>query len=314
MAASILAEAKMIGILLAAGAALGESLTDVFRKKTAMSFDPVVSAFVLHALTFVLALPFTLLVSFEVFHLPFSMRVFVHSFPASWDFWLSLSGSVALNAIAVYLVMDVLATAEIGMVLPLTTLSPVFLLLTAPIIVGEFPSPLGLVGILVTTVGTWGLARKPGQDGILKPFKLLWSQSNNRKMILVALLYAFSSPFDKRASVAGGPLWYLTCIDFGLAFVYLPFLFRRRRWSTLFSGAGTKLIPLGLANLFRAWCQFTALNFLIVPYVIGIKRFSIIFGILWGRWLFGERNTAQRLIASAVMILGSILILIASAK
>lgn len=303
-----------IGILLALGSAFFESTLDVFRKKTAMAFDALTSAFVLHALTFVIALPFTLAVSFRWVRLPDAMNVFVHQMPTSPEFWWPLAASTVLNSIAVYLVMDALATADLGMVLPLTTLSPVFLLLTAPLIVGEFPSSIGLIGILVTTLGTWGLARKPGQEGVLKPFQLLWSHSSNRKMILVAVLYGFCAPFDARAIHSGGPLWYLTCIDLGLALTYVPFMFRKARWSSLFSQASIKLIPLGVSNMLRAWCQFTALCFLIVPYAIGLKRLSIIFGILWGRYLFKEGNTAQRLGAAMVMIAGSILILFAAVR
>lgn len=301
-----------IGILLALGSAFFESTLDVFRKKTAMAFDALTSAFVLHALTFVIALPFTLAVSFRWVRLPDAMNVFVHQMPTSPEFWWPLVASTVLNSIAVYLVMDALATADLGMVLPLSTLSPIFLLITAPIIVHEYPSTLGLIGIVVTTLGTWGLNRKPGQEGLLKPFKLLWSQSSNRKMIFVAALYGVCAPLDARAIHSGGPLWYLTFIDLGLAMTYVPFMFRKNRWQNLFSQAGLKLFPLGISNMLRAWCQFTALCFIIVPYAIGLKRLSILLGILWGRWLFGERNTKQRLAAASVMIVGSIMILIAT--
>jgi drug/metabolite transporter (DMT)-like permease len=304
----------LLGAVLALGSAFFESLLDVFRKKTASAFDALTAAFTLHALTFVFALPFTLLVSFGKIPVPHGMQLLVHDVPASLDFWMPLAGSVALNSIAAYLVMDTLSKADLGMVLPLTTLSPVFLLLTAPIIVHEFPTWIGLIGILVTTAGTWCLARKKGQEGIWKPFQLLWSQESNRKMIFVALLYAISAPFDKRASMSGGPLWYLTFIDLGLALTYVPFMFRGRRWTKLFEDGGIKLLPLGISNLFRAWCQFTAFCLLLVPYAIGLKRLSVIFGILWGRWLFKERDTAQRLSAATIMIVGSVMILVAAVR
>lgn len=305
---------SLFGIILALGSAFFESALDVFRKKTSTLFDALISAFTLHALTFLFALPFTLLISFGIVSVPQSLHVLVHEVPVSREFWLSLTASVALNSVAAYLVMDVLSLpeGELGLVLPLTTLSPIFLLVTGPIIVHEFPSWIGLIGILVTTSGTWILMRKPGQEGIWKPFQLLWTVPSNRKMVFVALLYSLSAPFDKRASVEGGPLWYLTFIDLGLALVYVPFMFRGKRWSKLFKSGSTKLLPLGISNAFRAWCQFTAFCFLLVPYAIGLKRLSIIFGILWGRRLFAEGHTLQRLSAAIVMIAGSLMILLAT--
>jgi drug/metabolite transporter (DMT)-like permease len=303
-----------LGIFLALGSAFFESLLDVFRKKTATSFDALTSSLVLHALTFALALPVTLLISFEVLPVPHALNVLVHTFPRSLEFWLPLAGSVAFNSVAVYLVMSALASSELGTVLPLSTLSPAFLLVTAPIILHEFPSWLGIVGILITTAGTWGLKFEKGQKSVWSPFQSLWKEKQNRKMLFVALIWAFSAPLDKRASVAGGPLWYLTCIDLGLAAVYVPFMFRKDRWQKLFSDGSAKLLPLGISNAFRAWCQFTAFCLLLVPYAVGIKRLSILFGILWGRYLFGERDTFKRIWSAAIMIAGSILILIASSQ
>ncbi len=302
----------IIGICLAIGSALAESWVDVLRKLNASRFDAMIASWSLHAFTFLVALPLTLALNGFSSRLPAGAQFLAHGFPVSFTFWSALACSLVLNAVATYLYMSVLATAELSLVLPLVTLSPVFLLLTAPLILGEYPSLLGIAGILVTTAGTYGLKYEDRAQGFWKPFTNLWRDRRYRRMIGVAFLWALSSTFDKRAVLNGGALWYTTLINVCLALVFTPFLFRERRWARIWKDRGyLRLLPFGLVSAARSGLQFTAIGFLLVPYAIGLKRLSVLFGIVWGRLLFGEQRTRQRLIAASFMLAGSVLILIA---
>jgi uncharacterized membrane protein len=48
----------------------------------------------------------------------------------------------------------------------------------------------------------------------------------------------------------------------------------------------------------------------IVPYVIAIKRTSILFSVLYGMLIFKEKNILQRLIATFIMFAGILLIIL----
>ncbi len=300
----------VIGAAFAFGSALWESVVDVSRKTTTAHFkDTLLSVFTLHALTLLLALPVTILVSFQMIPVPAVMSFLVRPFPVSSAFWISLAISVSLNSVAVYVLMDVLAHAELGIALPLTTLSPVFMLMTSPIVLHEFPSVVGLVGIVITTLGAYGLNFQERSRGLLKPLLTLWQSRNNRKMLFIAAMWSITSVFDKKAVLAGGPLWYATWLDFGLAAIYFCFMFRDRRWSTLRRDGSTALLPLGISNAFRLWSQCLAVSLIPAVYAISVKRLSTVFGVLWGRSLFQEKETLQRTIAALIMLVGTFFIL-----
>jgi drug/metabolite transporter (DMT)-like permease len=240
---------------------------------------------------------------------------FQHVFPTSSEFWFAWAMTTGTNAVSSYLYMSVLATAELSLVLPLVTLTPVFLLITAPLITHEFPSWMGLVGIVVTTVGVYGLKFEDRTQGFWKPFTNLWRDDRTRKMLAVAALWAISSPFDKRSVLAGGPVWTTILVNAGLALIYFPWMFRQQRIAKIAGNrAFLQLIPLDLFSMVRSLCQNGAALFLIIPYVIGIKRLSILFGILWAKLLFKENRLGQRGVAATVMLVGTFLILYAAGR
>lgn len=288
------------GIFLAIATAFTESLVDVLRKKSGTAFDPLIASWMLAMVTFVAGLILT--------------GIFDPTpFPVHASFWTPLIASTLINSATTYLYMSVLATGELSLVLPLVTLSPVFLLFTGPLINNEYPSWMGIVGVIITTVGTYGLKFEDRAQGFWKPITNLLADRRNQKMLLVAFLWAWSSAFDKEASVASSPFWFLTLMNAGLALAYLPLMFRLQRWATIGKDhAWTKLLPLGLVNTLRAWCQFTSVTLILVPYAIGLKRLSIFFGFLWASWIFKETTPRSRVIGTSIMLFGSVLILLAS--
>ena len=50
--------------------------------------------------------------------------------------------------------------------------------------------------------------------------------------------------------------------------------------------------------------HFVAISLTDVAYMISVKRFSLLFSVAYGWILFGERNVAERLIGSILMIAG----------
>jgi len=54
--------------------------------------------------------------------------------------------------------------------------------------------------------------------------------------------------------------------------------------------------------------HFLALERVEVAYMITVKRASLLFGMLYGAWLFGEGRLVRNLSAGAVMVLGVLLV------
>ena len=54
--------------------------------------------------------------------------------------------------------------------------------------------------------------------------------------------------------------------------------------------------------------HFYAIAHIEVAYMIAVKRTSLLFGMLYGAWLFGETGLARNLAAGILMVLGVFLV------
>ena len=62
-----------------------------------------------------------------------------------------------LNILAFTLYFRAIKTADLSLTVPLVTLTPLFLLVTSPLIVGEWPTGLDAVGVILLIVGSYVL-------------------------------------------------------------------------------------------------------------------------------------------------------------
>jgi uncharacterized membrane protein len=123
----------MLWVVFSSLTALCESLKDVFSKKGLADIDEYVIAW-----------------SLRFFALPFLLPIlFFVKLPAlTKDFWLALFLGGGLNAICTILYMKAIKRAALSLTVPLVAFTPLFLLLTSPFMVGEFPDLSGIGGIL----------------------------------------------------------------------------------------------------------------------------------------------------------------------
>lgn len=56
--------------------------------------------------------------------------------------------------------------------------------------------------------------------------------------------------------------------------------------------------------------HFYAIEHIEVAYMIAVKRTSLLFGMLYGAWLFRETGLVKNLVAGAMMVLGVYLIVV----
>jgi len=91
-------------------------------------------------------------------------------------------------------------------------------------------------------------------------------------------------------------------------FLLAAALLSGKRVFVYYRKSGHSLFLLGSLNAVMRMFLATALLLQIAPYVISVKRFSIIFGVLWGYLLFKEKAAARRFWGAIIMLLGIILI------
>lgn len=159
-----------------------ESLKDVFSKKSLKNVDEYVVSWALRFF----ALPFLIPLLF-----------FVDIPSLDNQFWTALLVSGSLNVIATILYMKAIKHSDLSITVPMVTFTPLFLLFTSPLIVGEFPSFFGLIGVLLIVLGSYTLNIKQRHEGYLVPFKALLKETGPKLMLLVAFIWSITSNFDK---------------------------------------------------------------------------------------------------------------------
>ncbi len=284
----------MTWLLLSLSTAFFESLRDVFNKKAGLTMDAYTIACSLSFFTAVFLIPLAI----------------VTGFPALGEhFWWTLLTDSVLNAIAYVLFIKAIALSDLSQIAPLTTFTPLFLLFTSPILVGEFPHVMGLVGVLAIVGGTYLLNLQSGQKRWFEPLAGLMREAGPQLMLVVAFIWSLTSNLDKIGIQNSAPIIWVFSVYLLVATLLLPFvLFRstsiicqlRRSWQTL--------VTIGLLNAVTVASQMTALSLTLVAYVIAIKRTSAVFSVILGWAIFRERGFKARLLGSSIMLLGVIAI------
>lgn len=281
-------------LLLSILTAFLESLKDVLSKKNLKHIDEYIVGWSLNA-----------------FPLPFIIvTLYFLGFPElKKDFISALLISGSLNIIAVLLYVKALKYSDLSLTLPLLAFTPLFLLITSQLIVNEFPSSWGLVGVLLIIVGSYILNFDQRQKGYLNPFKALVREKGARMMLVVAFIWSITSNFDKIGVQNSSPLFWAFSLYSFISVGFLPIIFlKSRKYIVKIRSRFPSLTLIGIVNAGKLYSQMSAISLTLVAYVVSIKRTSVLFGILFGYLIFHEKNIKERLIGSLIMILGVFLI------
>ena len=284
----------MFGLILALFAALAQSSVDVLSKKNLKDTDPEIIAFSI----FFFALPF-LAISLIFSGIPEIKN----------EFMLPLVLSSSLNILAIVMFSHSLKISEISVSIPMLSFSPVFLLLTSPIIIGEFPSIIGIFGIILIVLGTYFLNFDKKNPSFLTPFLILAKSKGPALMLIVAIIWSISPNFDKIGIINSSPNFYAFALfSFVSCGMTIIIFFKSKNNFGLIKNNMKKLFPIGFFGALTAIFQTYAYDQEIVPYVVSIKRISILFSSISGLTLLKEEKIKQRIPGITLMIIGVFLI------
>ncbi len=265
-----------------------EAVKDAFSKHSVKHFDEALVAW-----------------SWSAFSLPFLLVFLVFQ---DWPtlqtaYWWSLGISGVLNLIAYLWYIKALKYGDLSNTVPLLAISPLFLLVTSPLILGEYPSLLGLGGVLLIVAGSYILNFQKKNQGFLAPFLAMFQETGPRYMLGVALLWGITANLDKTGIQASSPLAWIIGLNSALSVGFLPLVLPKLK--TLKHGKTLRaLLPIGLMNALSLLSQMTALQMALVPYVISIKRTSTLMSAVLGFVVFKEKGFKERLLGALVMLAG----------
>ncbi|MDG6251684.1 EamA family transporter, partial [Methanocalculus sp.] len=222
-------------------------------------------------------------------------------------------GTVAINIIATILLYRALTKSDLCLCIPMLAFTPVFLLVTSFLILGEVPTPAGALGMVLVASGAYILHLDPvvrGPVALAIPFRRLFSDRGVQSMLGVAFLFSISVNFDKQVVENSDPFFgsVLVFLLLALAFLILAALDRRRRKDIVPVTPFCLLLAYPAVGFVLVW-EIVMINIAytmaIVPYVISVKRLAIVFSVLFGLLIFQEEFSWGRILGAVIMVAGA---------
>lgn len=274
---------------------ISEGFRSLFIKKASKDVDPMVISWANNALPF----------------LVFACILFFINLKFNTLFFVGFLGSGILNVFATILYMRAISNGDISSVMPMLSFTPLFLLGLGPLVLGEFPHTLGLIGILLIVIGSYMLNLGPRQKNILAPFKMLLENKGTRYMLIVAVIYAFTANFDKISIQNSSVLQHAGFMNI-LIFISLTLItvYQKKLNKENLSSGGKNLLYVSLFTTGSYLFHMTALSLTLAAYVVAMKRLSIVISVILGGFMLKEPNLKARLPAAVIMFAGVILIVL----
>jgi len=225
------------------------------------------------------------------------------------QFWAWLALVMPLEMVAMLLYVRAIRDYPLAHTVPYLAFTPVLVVLSGWLVLGETVSKPGMLGILLIVAGSWLLncqpLDRPAPSTLSVQLKTIVAAPGARLMLGTAAIYAVTSVGGKAAMQWLPPhqfgafyfsvLGILTLIIVGLR---KPSALRIHRF-----GAVPLLMVAGCMALMVV-THFLALAEIEAAYMIAVKRSSLLFGILYGAMLFQERHLARNLVAGSLMVIG----------
>lgn len=246
-----------------------------------------------------------------MFALPFLLILLFFNYPENINpkvYWIAGLNAFLL-ALTMYFILKAIQESSLSKSIPMLSLTPLFLLVTSYLMVNEFPSFYGVMGVILIVFGAYAINIKQYKEGIFEPFRHLYKDKGSRYILFAAFIMSIMANLFKLGILNSNPAYYNVLIYSFIPIILSPFLINGFKRKILDIKKNFKtLLLLGFSSAFMATASSLALLTAIVPYVISLKRSSIIFSIFYGYFMFREKDIKYALVGSFVMLLGVILI------
>jgi uncharacterized membrane protein len=260
-----------------------ESFKDIHSKGILRDYSPLLLMTNMKILASLFLLPFALL------HPQISdYRTFLLVYPIN----------VLLNFFAFYLYFSAIKVSPLSLSLPMLSFSPVLLIFTSRVMLGEELSGMGTLGVFMVFMGSYILNVSKIRAGLLEPIKAIFKERGSVYILLVVLIWSITANLDKVGVSSSSPIFWSFSMSVGLGVLGLLALKFRISFNFPF-------LYLSLADTLSTLFQMIAISLIPVPYVISIKRLNVLFSSLWGIIFLGE---SANLIGILFMILGGLII------
>ena len=227
-------------------------------------------------------------------------------------FWQAILITGFLNVLMFPIGLKAYEVGEFSAVYSMTLATPIFLLFTSWIFLGELPPVQGMVGVVLSVAGLWMIAGTAADNRDVSRLA-----NGNALGLLVALLASISTNFDKIAVLRSNQFIAYGIVSGVMAASYAIYLLVNKQFAksaekeNAFSlGIVFILLLAGFSQALNGVFYNFALSTVFASYPIAVKRLGVLFGVAWGWLFFKEKNISKKVLGAAVAIAGVLLILL----
>ncbi len=231
--------------------------------------------------------------------------------PIKKSFWPAVLLDLPLEIIAIIFYVKALEVSPISLSLPFLSFTPLFLILTSRVMIGEKISLFGVFGIVFIVFGSYMINLR-GRFDLFSPIKAFFNEKGPKMILFVAFIYSITSNLGKVAIQSSSPQFFSIFLSVELAiFSVFPFIFGKRDLKMSYF-RDKKVIAMSLFFASHMLFHMLAMDIAKVSYMISLKRTSAIFSVVYGRFLYKEEEIRKRLFAATLMVFGAFLISLSS--
>ena len=227
--------------------------------------------------------------------------------PGFW--WYVLLFGIA-QTLATLSLSKALKLSGIAMVTALWKISLLVLVICAFFTLGEVPSPLGLLGVLVSMVGVYLLNVQKGRLSLWAPLRELVVHRGLRYTLWAAVLYAPSVVLIKQLIVLSDVYFSNLMAYLAASLIVLPLALRHsakhfaqipRHWPSF--------LGMGLFACLSSVCHSIAFKMTLTSYVEAVKQTEVLFALGIGYVVFHERAQVRAILPGSLTIMAGMVLL-----
>ncbi|MDB5166593.1 MAG: protein of unknown function transrane [Candidatus Saccharibacteria bacterium] len=237
---------------------------------------------------------------------------FINPLHLGLNFWLPLIvvciGFYPLNA---FLYLQAVKHSELSKVLPIQSLWPVFSLLPAWLTLGEIPTIISTVGILLTVLGVYVLGMK--SNVLYHPLQPFREEQGSRYMLFAVMLVTLAGVLDKVAINASNAVYYSFTSTVGavVALFVTLCIYKINEFTELKNNV-KNLGVIGTLQGSSYTTYLLALSAGPIAYVAAIRSSNVLLGSLLGIVVLKEKLTAYKIVSFTLILVGGTLLALGS--
>jgi uncharacterized membrane protein len=231
--------------------------------------------------------------------------------PGVWVYCLLFAGAQIAGTQFLAMALHV---AQISLVTALWKLSVVLLVVWGIVALGESPSTLGVVGVLVSVVGMYLLNVERARVSVWAPLVALVRDPGQRYTLASAFFFAPSVILIKKIALLSSPTFAVFSGYVFCAAIITPFaIYRSGRHFRQIGSHWWSFVALGAFAAISTWFGTTAYTMTVSSYVEAVKQLELVMALVIGWLVFGEGAKVKVIWKGCVvMVIGLVLVVLGS--